>query len=117
MEYISEFGIGTLKITNVKYEAATGSTTSHSDLGENTVGVEIVFSTPSNSDASGWAETGGVNWYWEAGVSFIYDEKQESLITLLEGELTGTHDGSANASSLDDSTTSFVVNGLSRMET
>jgi len=40
------------------------------------------------------------------------NEKQESLITPLNTELTGAHTGSSGASSLDDSGASFVVNGL-----
>ena len=91
MNINEEEGVGTLKITNVKYEKVSGTPAPHTNLGVDNVEVEVEMDVPAqHSDAHGWGKSATIQWKWNVGVSFIYDEKQESLIRELEDVYTGT---------------------------
>ena len=79
-----EYGSGTFKITQIVYKSASGLVTlPHTNLSVGNVEAEIAFDAPTIDDAIDWAGTGGFK--WKSGVSFIYDKKQESLITEMTG--------------------------------
>jgi len=113
MQNINDHGAGTLKITNVKYESASGIPLPHSNLGVENVEVEVEMGVPNQSGARGWGQSSTVKWKWNVGVSFIYDEKQESLLTELEDVYTGTHTGSDSATIMTDGApATFIVDDL-----
>ena len=112
IQNIDKWGSGNIWINNVKYDSASGSPGSHPDLLTENVEVEINMATPTAGSASGWGSSASVKYKWNVGVSFIYDEKQESLITELEDVYTGEHDAADNNTVMTDSGASFIVDDL-----
>jgi hypothetical protein len=113
IQNIDKWGSGNIWINNVKYDSASGgSPGSHPDLLTENVEVEINMDTPTAGSASGWGQSASVKYKWNVGVSFIYDEKQESLITELEDVYTGEHDAADNNTVMTDSGASFIVDDL-----
>jgi hypothetical protein len=111
----SGYGSGDVSITRVKYDSAVGTPGAHDNLTAENVEVEIKMSTPTAGSASGWGSSASVKYKWNVGVSFIYDEKQESLITELEEVYTGTQTASSDGTTPDlltDSAATFIVDDL-----
>jgi len=113
IQNIDKWGSGDIWINNVKYDSASGgSPGSHPDLLTENVEVEINMATPTAGSASGWGESDSVKYKWNVGVSFIYDEKQESLITELKDVYIGEHDAADHPTVMTDSGASFIVDDL-----
>lgn len=89
---IASVQLKTVKVT----ESVVTNTNAHSELTSSNVHLEVGYSAPSTSGdtALGWDKI------WEYGVSFIWDEKQESLIRkLFDGTDSDTteHDNSSQS--------------------
>ena len=87
-EITASTGIDTAGIMSlVTYESGNPPTDLSADLTNNNAFVEFDWAT--DTAASGWCTAVAASGKWEVGFTFIYDEEQESQITLAEDETGG----------------------------